>query len=87
MIENILMNSKIANTGKPNQNTGKLGYDRLNGTMKIGPSYAKSVIYICHILDMHGTRTKHIVRHRQKSFVQWSVISKFACSIIAGKSN
>ena len=27
-------------------NTGELGYDRLNGTRKIGPSYAKSVIYI-----------------------------------------
>ena len=24
--------------------TGELGYDRLNGTRKIGPSYAKSVI-------------------------------------------
>ena len=27
-------------------NTGKLGYDGLDGTRKIGPSYAKSVIYI-----------------------------------------
>ena len=27
-------------------NTGELGYDRLNGTRKIGPSYAKSVVYI-----------------------------------------
>ena len=27
-------------------NTGELGYDRLNETRKIGPSYAKSVIYI-----------------------------------------
>ena len=26
--------------------TGELGYDGLNGTRKIGPSYAKSVIYI-----------------------------------------
>ena len=26
--------------------TGELGYDRLNGTRKIGPSYAKSVLYI-----------------------------------------
>ena len=26
--------------------TGELGYDRLNGTRKIGPSYAKSVVYI-----------------------------------------
>ena len=26
--------------------TGELGYDRLNWTRKIGPSYAKSVIYI-----------------------------------------
>ena len=27
-------------------NTGELGYDRLNGTRKIGPSYAKIVVYI-----------------------------------------
>ena len=27
-------------------NTGELGYDRLNGIRKIGPSYAKSVVYI-----------------------------------------
>ena len=26
--------------------TGELGYDKLNGTMKIGLSYAKSVVYI-----------------------------------------
>ena len=25
--------------------TGELGYDRLNGTRKIGPSHAKSVVY------------------------------------------
>ena len=31
------------------------------------------------LLDMHRTGTKHIVRHMQKSVVQWSVISKFAC--------
>ena len=63
-------------------NTGELGYDRLNGTRIIGPSFAKSVIYIWHIwhiLDMHGTGTKHVVRHRQKSVIQRSVISKFAC--------
>ena len=47
--------------------TGELGYDGLNGTRKIGPSYAKSVVYICRILDMHQTGTKHIVRHMQKS--------------------
>ena len=28
------------------QNTDELGYNRLNGTRKIGPSYAKSVVYI-----------------------------------------
>ena len=28
---------------------------------------------------MHRTGTKHIVRHMQKSVVQWSVISKFTC--------
>ena len=28
---------------------------------------------------MHRTGIKHIVRHMQKSVVQWSVISKFAC--------
>ena len=32
-----------------------------------------------HILDMYGTGTKHIVRHSQKSGVQWSVISEFTC--------
>ena len=26
--------------------TGEPGYDRLNGTRKTGPSYAKSVVYI-----------------------------------------
>ena len=26
--------------------TGELGYDRLNGTRKIGLSYTKSVVYI-----------------------------------------
>ena len=26
--------------------TGELVYDRLNGTRKIGPPYAKSVVYI-----------------------------------------
>ena len=59
--------------------TGELGYDRLNGTRKIGPSYAKSVIYIWLILDMHRTGTKHILCHMQKFVVQWSVISKFTC--------
>ena len=59
--------------------TGELGYDGLIGTRQIGPSYAKSVIYIWQILDMHWTGTKHIVRHMQKSVVQWSVISKFTC--------
>ena len=29
---------------------------------------------------MHRTGTKHIVRHMQKSVVQWSVISKFTCT-------
>ena len=43
--------------------TGELGYNGINGTRKIGPSYAKSVIYIGRILDMHRTGTKHIVRH------------------------
>ena len=60
--------------------TCELGYDRLDGTRKIGPSHAKSVIYIWHILDKHGTGTKHIVCHRRKFVVQWSVISKFAYS-------
>ena len=26
--------------------TGELGYDGLNGTRKIGPSYTKSIVYI-----------------------------------------
>ena len=28
------------------ESTGELGYDGLNGTRKIGPSYSKSVVYI-----------------------------------------
>ena len=28
---------------------------------------------------MHRSGTKHIVRHMQKSVIQWSVISKFTC--------
>ena len=28
------------------EGTGELGYDGLNGTRKIGPSYAKSVVYL-----------------------------------------
>ena len=32
-----------------------------------------------HILDMHLTGTKHIVRHSPKSGVQGSVISEFTC--------
>ena len=67
--------------------TGELGYDRLNGTRKMGPSYAKSVVYIGRILDMHRTGTKHIVRHMQKSVIQRSVISKFTCiEIVLGRS-
>ena len=31
---------------KKNTNTRELGYDRLNGTRKIGTSYAKSIVYI-----------------------------------------
>ena len=34
------------NNDNNRNNTGELGYDRLNGTRKIGPSYAKSVVYI-----------------------------------------
>ena len=30
--------------------------------------------------SMHRTGTKHIVRHMQKSVIQWSVISKFTCN-------
>ena len=35
-----------------------------------------------HILDMHGTGTKHIACHSQKSGVQWYVISKFTCTYL-----
>ena len=28
---------------------------------------------------MHRAGTKHIIRHMQKSVLQWSVISKFTC--------
>ena len=67
---------------KHTYSTGELGYDGLNGTKKNGPSYAKSVVYIWRILNMHRTGTKHMVRHMQKSVVQWSVISKFTCIYI-----
>ena len=60
--------------------TGELGYDGLDGTRKFGLSYAKSVVYIWRMLDMRRTGTKHIVRHMQKSVVQWSVLSKFTCT-------
>ena len=70
---------QIAPTTPADIYTGELGYDRLNRTRKIGPSYAKSVVYIWQILDVYRTGTKHIVRHMQKSVVQWSVISKFTC--------
>ena len=29
--------------------TGELGYDGLNGTRKIGPSYANSVVYMVSV--------------------------------------
>ena len=32
-----------------------------------------------HVLDMHGTGTKHIVRHSQKSSVLWSGVAEFTC--------
>ena len=35
-----------------------------------------------HILHMHGTGTKHIVRHTQKSVVQWSGVAEFTCIFI-----
>ena len=37
-------------------NTGELAYDRLNGTRKIGLSYAKSVIYISPLTTGLGIR-------------------------------
>ena len=74
------LNCKTWNT--PLACTGELGYDRLIGTRKISPSYAKSVINIWQILDMHWTGTKHIVGRMQKSVVQWSDISKFTRTIV-----
>ena len=35
-----------------------------------------------HVLDMHGTGNKHIVRHSQKSVVQWSGVAEFTCIYI-----
>ena len=63
-------------------NTGELAYDRLNGTMKISSVICK----VRHILDMHGTGTKHIVCHSQKSGVHWSVITSYASSPAYPKS-
>ena len=80
----ILVGAELLLVYFSSEGTGELGYDRLNGTRKIGPSYAKSVVYIWQILDMHRTGTKHIVRHMRKSVVQWSVISKFTCIFFNG---
>ena len=54
---------------------------RTYGTRKIGQSYGKSVVSIWRILDVHQTRTKHIVYHMQKNVVECSVISKFTCIV------
>ena len=35
-----------------------------------------------HVLDMHGTGTKHIVRHSQKSIVQLSGVAVLTCTTI-----
>ena len=49
-----------------------------------GPSYGIRPMHgKIHVVNMHGTGTKHIVRHSQKSVVQWSVISKFTCTHIS----
>ena len=46
-INSWLVKTKPENGRKgDNKYTGELGYDGLNGTRKIGPSYAKSVVYI-----------------------------------------
>ena len=37
-----------------------------------------------HVLDMHGTGTKHIVRHSQKSGIQWHGVAEFTCINIFG---
>ena len=39
-------NHKVHLLKRNHQNTGELGYDGLNGTRKIGPSYAKSIVHI-----------------------------------------
>ena len=39
-------NNNNNNSNNDDDNTGELGYDGLKGTRKIGPSYAKSVVYI-----------------------------------------
>ena len=36
-----------------------------------------------HVLDMHGTGTKHIVSNSQKSVIQWSVVSEFTCILFS----
>ena len=35
------------------------------------------------VLDTHGTGTKHIVRHSQRSGIRWSWVAEFACTIIS----
>ena len=46
IFENHLNHVMLVFIGKLSLSTGELGYDRLNGTRKIDPSYAKSVVYI-----------------------------------------
>ena len=55
--------------------TDSMGPGKLVRHMQ-NPSYT---YWHIHVADIHGTGTKHKVRHRQKSVVQWSFISKFAC--------
>ena len=40
----------VKKKGERGFSTGELGYDRLNGTRKIGPSYARSIV---HTYDEH----------------------------------
>ena len=53
--------------------TDSMGPEKLDRHMQ-SPSYTYD------ILNMPRTGTKQIVRHSQKSGIQWSVISMFACN-------
>ena len=64
-----LLNDAVTLLIRPG-NTGKLAYDRLNGAREIRQTHVPT-----HILDMHGTGTKHIDSQRRKCALDESGLS------------